>query len=140
METPEQVIAGKERRRGTEQSKGRRGEGEEGDVVLRWRADIACLICHLQVSAYYREAECENVYVCGQQIAAMPSFTKGDAKKINNYKKEKKKIKIKLLFLHWFSRSLGSLLLLNSCTHDAAQVFSSKISKRTFRSTAHTHK
>lgn len=68
-----------------EEVRGGRGEEEE-DAILRWlRADIVCLICHLQVCAYYRErgkvrAECK-VSVCKRkqgreaksQTAAMPS-------------------------------------------------------------------
>lgn len=48
METLEQLITGEE---GEEPRRG----SEEGDAVLRWLgADIVGLICHLQVSAYYR--------------------------------------------------------------------------------------
>ncbi len=44
---------------------GRDRESEEGDAVLRWlRADIVCLICHLQVCAYYREAKSEQNVRC----------------------------------------------------------------------------
>lgn len=48
METLEQLITGEE------EGEPRRGS-EEGDAALRWLgADIVGLICHLQVSAYYR--------------------------------------------------------------------------------------
>lgn len=48
METLEQLITGEE------EGEPRKGS-EEGDAVLRWLgADIVGLICHPQVSAYYR--------------------------------------------------------------------------------------
>lgn len=55
-----QVIVGKEEEE-LEQRRRYRGESEEGDAVLRWlKADIVCLICHLQVCAYYRERQSQS--------------------------------------------------------------------------------
>lgn len=42
-----------------------RRESKEGDTLLRWLGtDIVGLICHLQVSAYYREGQNVNMCVC----------------------------------------------------------------------------
>lgn len=44
-----------------EQWKRGRGWSEEGDgMVERLRADIACLISHLQVFAYYKERQSQS--------------------------------------------------------------------------------
>lgn len=130
VETSEQIIGGKEK----EELNRARGIGE------RVRKEIG-----LVQILYVLSVTCRSLLIIERQEVRMCMCVGNKSREPNCsdafiYQLTTKRKKIKLLFLHWFWRSLGSLLLLNSCTsNDAAQVFSSKISRRTFRSTVHTH-